>query len=178
MLRSITCSSILRRAVALFFATAWIGTTAPAAAQSPPIADHRPPVDAPVADAFRPPADPFGPGNRGLEYATGAGDPVVASQDGVVIFAGRVGDTSAVTIRHDPRLVTTYTHLVEIIVERGERVDQGQRLGAARTGFHFGARLDGEYIDPASLFGRRVVRVRLVSERGSLGPRVARRLPP
>src|SRR3989442_1538808 len=34
---------------------------------------YRPPVDAPVADPFRPPGQQWGSGNRGLEYAARPG---------------------------------------------------------------------------------------------------------
>ncbi len=129
----------------------------------PPTANHRPPVDAPVTDPFRAPGAPYGPGNRGLEYGTQEGDVVVASAAGSVSFAGPVGNTTAVTVRHDPHLRTSYTHLTEIVVREGDQVRRGQTIGRARTRFHFGARLDGAYIDPATLFGERVVRVRLVA---------------
>ncbi len=131
-----------------------------------PVANHRPPVDAPVTDPFRPPVSPYGPGNRGLEYGTRDGDAVVASAAGTVSFAGPVGATAAITVRHDPHLRTTYTHLTEILVTEGDEVRQGQRIGRARPGFHFGARMDGVYFDPATLFGERVVRVRLVAVPG------------
>ena len=37
-----------------------------------------PPVSAPVIDPFRLPFGPYGPGNRGLEYATRPGQPAAA----------------------------------------------------------------------------------------------------
>ncbi|MEL7210808.1 MAG: hypothetical protein AAGK32_21650, partial [Actinomycetota bacterium] len=37
-----------------------------------------PPVAAAVVDPFRPPAGPYAPGNRGIEYGVDDGDPVVA----------------------------------------------------------------------------------------------------
>ena len=127
-----------------------------------PVATHRPPVDAPVTDPFRPPDSPYAAGTRVLEYVTREGDALVASAAGTVVFAGRVGSTTAVTIRHDRRLRTTYTHLVEVLVAEGDTVRRGQLIARARTGFHFGARLDGTYIDPATLFGEPVIVVRLV----------------
>ncbi|HVF32473.1 MAG TPA: hypothetical protein VM933_05500, partial [Acidimicrobiales bacterium] len=47
----------------------------PAAADTSALAVHyRPPVDAtPLVDTFRPPATPYGAGNRGIDYATAAG---------------------------------------------------------------------------------------------------------
>ncbi len=51
-------------------------------AQPFPAPVHVPPVDAPIADPFRPPAGPYGGGNRGLDYDTTAGDVVRASAAG------------------------------------------------------------------------------------------------
>ena len=62
-------------------------TADPADAAPPPT--YRLPVDAPVVDGFRPPTTPYGPGNRGLEYATVAGTEVRAAAGGRVTFAGR-----------------------------------------------------------------------------------------
>src|SRR2546426_469687 len=42
---------------------------------------YRPPVEAPVTDPFRPPLTPYGPGNRGIEYATVPGASVHAAAD-------------------------------------------------------------------------------------------------
>ncbi len=60
---------------------------------------YTPPVDAPVVDGFRPPPTPYGPGNRGLEYALADVTPVRAAGDGEVIFAGYGRRHAA---RHDP----------------------------------------------------------------------------
>ena len=49
----------------------------PSAGADPPPA-YVPPVDAPVVDPFRPPAGPYGAGNRGLEYGTRPGTEVRA----------------------------------------------------------------------------------------------------
>ena len=45
---------------------------------------YQPPVAAPVSDPFRPPAQAYGPGNRGLDYATAPGTEVKAAADGDV----------------------------------------------------------------------------------------------
>src|SRR5690348_15131411 len=84
----------------------------PSAAAVPPSrVSYVPPVDAPVVDPFRPPITPYGPGNRGLDYGTQPGDPVRASAEGEVIFAGQVGGTLHVTIRHADGLRTSYSFL-------------------------------------------------------------------
>ena len=42
----------------------------PGRRRASPSVTYRPPVDAPVVDPFRPPAERWSAGNRGVEYAT------------------------------------------------------------------------------------------------------------
>lgn len=114
---------------------------------------HLPPVDGPVIDRFRPPETPYGPGNRGLKYATRPGDPVRASADGAVTFAGQVGGTLHVTVGHADGVRTSYSFLASVDVGRGQRLHQGDPVGTAGEVLHFGARVGDAYIDPASLLG-------------------------
>ena len=123
---------------------------------------HVPPVVAPITDPFRAPEHAFGPGNRGIEYGTEAGQSVSASARGTVSFAGMVAGSYFVTVDHGGGLVTTVGFLNEILVRRGDVVAQGVALGAAGTKTHFSARQDGEYFDPALLFGNFITTVRLV----------------
>src|SRR5438270_3023377 len=122
---------------------------APAAADG----GYRPPVAAPVADPFRPPSQPYGPGNRGLDYATAPGTEVSAAADGEVVFAGQVGGTLHVVVLHPDGIRTSYSFLSSIRVQRGGTVRQGQVIGSTSAQpFHFGARAGDAYIDPAVLF--------------------------
>ncbi|MDQ3680626.1 MAG: M23 family metallopeptidase [Actinomycetota bacterium] len=113
---------------------------------------HQPPVDGTVVDLFRPPASPFGPGNRGIDYATLPGTVVRASADGEVVFAGPVGGRLHVVVRHADGLRTSYSFLAAISVSRGDRVTAGQEVGRAGSTVHFGARRGDAYIDPLTLF--------------------------
>lgn len=158
-------------ATALVVVTATVAVRAePAGAGPPAPVVHAPPVDAPIADPFRPPTTPYGPGNRGLAYDLAPGTPVRATADGTVVFAGRVGATRHVTVLHADGLRTSYSFLTAVHVRRGDRAARGDVLGTAGTGFHLGAR-DGEhYLDPESLFGEQVVEVRLVPHHEPLPP--------
>ena len=122
----------------------------------------RPPVDAPVVDPFRLPLDPYGPGNRGIEYDTEPGDPVRAAVSGTVVFAGPVAGTLHVTIDHGGGLVSSYSYLLRIGVRVGAHVVRGAVIAIAGERLHFGVRFDGDYTDPADFIGVRRVRVRLV----------------
>ena len=125
---------------------------------------HEPPVDAPVIDPFRPPAGPYAPGNRGLEYDTSPGQAVRASSAGTVTFAGQVGGYLFVTVQHSAELRTTVGFVDEVHVSAGERVQRGQVIATAGHTMHFTARRNGTYIDPELLFQRFRIAVRLVSE--------------
>ncbi len=123
----------------------------------PPPPVYRPPTDAPVVDPYRPPAHPYGPGNRGIDYGTAPGDPLRAVADGVVSFAGQVGGALFVTLRHaDDRfpdgLRSTLARVASIAVRAGDRVVRGQVLAWASGPTHLGIRHGRRYLDPAVLF--------------------------
>jgi murein DD-endopeptidase MepM/ murein hydrolase activator NlpD len=133
-----------------------------------PVADHRydPPSSAPIVDRFRPPSHRYGPGNRGIDYGTAAGDPIVASNHGVVEFAGRVGGDLHLTIVHPDGLRTTTAFAAELLVARGDRVRRGDLVARAGGEFHFGVRAgrgnDTVYLDPERLFAGGYDRARLI----------------
>lgn len=122
----------------------------------PVAAQMRPPTAGAVTDPFRAPASPYGPGNRGVEYATAPGSPVTAIGAGRVGFAGPVAGRLVVVVDHGAGLRSSYLPLTEIVVEVGQSVPAGARLGTAGPSVHLGVRLGDRYIDPASLFARRV----------------------
>jgi murein DD-endopeptidase MepM/ murein hydrolase activator NlpD len=136
---------------------------------------YRPPVEnAPVIDTFRPPATPYGPGNRGIEYGTRPGTPVTAAADGRVTFAGTVAGAHYVTVQHADRLRTTYGPLgtIAATTTAGGAVEQGETIGTAGRRLLFTARLGDQdaYLDPAILLAASGTdpgtgRVRLVPDR-------------
>lgn len=150
-------------------ALALLGAPAPAPVQAaPPVGlsqpDERPgwdgsrprfvpPVDAPVADPFREPSGPYGPGNRGIEYGTAPGTPVRAIGSGVVAFAGPVAGRGVVSVDHPSGLRSTYTGLAHLEVVVGQSVAQGQVVGRTLAHLHLGLRDGRRYLDPAAFFG-------------------------
>lgn len=140
----------------------------PANAAPPRGVTYRPPVDAPIADPFRAPAERWNAGNRGVEYTTDSGAPVSAAADGVVAFAGQVGGQLHVVVLHADGVRTTYAFLRSVDVHRDDAVVQGQRVGTAGDTFHFGARIGEVYVDPVLLFGDGLPEVHLVPD-GDLG---------
>ena len=91
-----------------------------------------------------------------IDYAAPPGTPVMASADGVCTLAGWWGGLGrAVRLRHANGYETIYGHLSRVHVRRGERVRQGERIGAVgssglATGPHLDYRMrrDGRYVDP------------------------------
>jgi len=151
---------LLLTCAAAVAATAAGTPTARAGPPEPPA--YVAPVEAPVVDPFRPPAGPYGAGNRGLEYGTAPGTPVQAAADGSVTFAGTVAGTRHVTVLHADGLRTSYSFLEEVHVVVGQRVVQGHVVGTTTGHLHLGARRGDAYLDPASLFGPARPQVRLV----------------
>jgi hypothetical protein len=128
------------------------GRASAQASGQPVSVSHVPPVDEPVIDPFRPPATPYGAGNRGLEYDTRPGEPVRASAAGTVVYAGQIGGTLHVTVLHADGVHTSYSFLSRVAVVRGQHVAQGDSVGSAGDRLHFGARIGDAYFDPALLF--------------------------
>lgn len=117
------------------------------------------PVDADVVRRFEPPSHRFGPGHRGIDYGVAPGTVVRAAGDGTVSFAGPVAaDGQFITIEHAGGIATTYSYLSRADAAKGDRVAKGQAVGASGEGhpggppvLHFGAKRNGEYIDPELL---------------------------
>lgn len=95
----------------------------------------------------------------GVDYAAPRGTPVRTVGDGVVEFAGwQGGYGNVVQVRHDATRATTYAHLSRVDTRLGERVRQGERIGAVgSTGWatgphlHFEFRVNGEQRDPIEM---------------------------
>ena len=95
----------------------------------------------------------------GVDYAAPTGTAVRSVADGDVEFAGvQNGFGNVVIIRHRNNHSTVYAHLSRIGVRRGERVSQGQNVGAVgSTGWatgphlHFEFRVNGVHQDPLTL---------------------------
>lgn len=114
------------------------------------------PVTGRVIAGFEPPDSPYGAGHRGVKLEAPAGAPVAAAMPGRVSFAGDVAGTGWVTVAHGGGLDTTYGP-VDAAVQPGTAVEPGEILGhlsAEATSLHWGARVDGDYVDPLSLFAR------------------------
>lgn len=123
----------------------------------------RPPLDGAlvVTRRFEPPATPYGPGHRGVDFADPPGTPVVAAAGGTVTFAGSVAGRGVITVTHG-ELRTTYEPVTPT-VRIGQVVDAGQELGRLTPGhhgcpasacLHWGLLRGAVYLDPLSVLRR------------------------
>jgi murein DD-endopeptidase MepM/ murein hydrolase activator NlpD len=146
------------------------GGAAPAAAgqlPSPPGAHPPLPGQLQVTRPFAPPAHPWQPGNRGVDLAAYAGEPVFAAGEGVVVYAGMLAGRGVISISHGA-IRSTYEP-VDPAVGTGERVSAGQLIGLVSTAaddcgprgscLHWGALRDGSYIDPMGLLRAPTIRL-------------------
>lgn len=92
----------------------------------------------------------------GTDYGAPTGTPVRTVGDGVVEFAGwQNGFGNVIHVRHSGDRQTVYAHLSRIDVKKGQRIEQGQKIGAVgATGWatgphlHFEFRVKGQHQDP------------------------------
>lgn len=97
-----------------------------------------------------------GRGRKGLRIAAPYGSPVRAAADGQVVYTGQAlrGYGKLTIIRHSPALLSAYAHQARIDVREGERVVQGQTIGAVgdsdaeRAMLHFEIREYGRPVNP------------------------------
>jgi len=119
-----------------------------------------------VVSGFSPPAEPWGPGHRGVDLLGRPGQPVRAAQAGTVVFAGSIAGVGVVVIRHGPTR-STYQP-VSASVRIGQQVAAGEVLGTLelfgshcfpRVCLHWGLLEGDTYLDPLSLVGAAPVRL-------------------
>ena len=97
--------------------------------------------------------------HSGLDFIASLEDPVYATSDGVVksVSRSRKGQGNVIEIEHQGGYVTRYAHLSATVVNKGQRVRRGQKIGTVgMTGNSFAPHLhyevirDGVPMDPVS----------------------------
>ena len=131
----------------------------------PPRADARAPLqseDGEIADwvwpTSGPVVTPFSETAtlKGLDIAGKAGQPVVASAGGKVVYAGTGlrGYGKLVIVKHNAMYLSAYAHNREILVKEGQLVTRGQKIAemgntdADQVKLHFEIRQRGKPVDP------------------------------
>lgn len=111
------------------------------------------PVPGSVIRHFHPPACERCAGHRGVTLRTSAGDPVMATTNGVVEFAGPVGDRLYVVQRISPSVRVTYGALASVSVEPANPVAAGQVIGVASETTYLSVRVGETHVEPLRALG-------------------------
>jgi lipoprotein NlpD len=95
--------------------------------------------------------------NKGLDIAGKPGDPVLASADGRVVYAGAGlrGYGNLIILKHNNTYLSAYAHNQTLLVKEDQTVRKGQKIAemgstdADRVKLHFEIRRQGRPVDPA-----------------------------
>ena len=94
---------------------------------------------------------------KGIDIAGKLGQPVLASANGKVVYAGNRlrGYGKLIIIKHNNTYLSAYAHNHRILVKEGQMVSRGQKIAemgrtdAKRVALHFEVRRYGKPVDPA-----------------------------
>ncbi|WP_080794259.1 M23 family metallopeptidase [Corynebacterium pacaense] len=118
-----------------------------------------------VLRSFDKPARNWLPGHRGVDLDLQVGRRVLAAGPGTVAFSGDVAGTPTISIDHPDGIRTTYQP-VHPLVGTGDRIEEGDVIGVlghpttAFPGLQWGARRDGDYINPIGLLPAPTIRLK------------------
>jgi lipoprotein NlpD len=95
--------------------------------------------------------------NKGYDIDGKVGDPIVASGDGRVVYAGAGlrGYGNLIILKHNNTYLTAYAHNQTLLVKEDQTVKKGQKIAemgnsdADRVKLHFEIRRQGKPVDPA-----------------------------
>ena len=95
--------------------------------------------------------------NKGYDISGKAGDPVIASADGRVVYAGAGlrGYGNLVILKHNNTFLTAYAHNQSLLVKEDQAVKKGQKIAEMgssdtdRVKLHFEIRRQGKPVDPS-----------------------------
>ena len=94
--------------------------------------------------------------NKGVDIGGTAGDAVLASADGRVVYAGAGlrGYGNLIILKHDNTYLTAYAHNQTLLVKEDQSVKKGQKIAemgntdADQVKLHFEVRRQGKPVDP------------------------------
>ncbi len=101
--------------------------------------------------------------NKGLDFAGKAGDAVLASADGQVVYAGAGlrGYGNLIILKHNNTFLTAYAHNQKLLVKEDQKVRKGDKIAemgstdSDRVKLHFEVRRQGKPVDPAKFLPAR-----------------------
>jgi len=97
--------------------------------------------------------------NKGIDIGGAAGDPVLASADGKVVYAGSGlrGYGNLIILKHNSTFLTAYAYNQTLLVKEDQLVKKGQKIAemgnsglsdSERVKLHFELRRQGKPVDP------------------------------
>jgi lipoprotein NlpD len=101
--------------------------------------------------------------NKGIDIGGKLGEPVLASADGKVVYAGSGlrGYGNLVILKHNNTYLTAYAHNQTLLVKEDQQVKRGQKIAemgnsdSEQVKLHFEIRKLGKPVDPAKLLAPR-----------------------
>jgi len=101
--------------------------------------------------------------NKGIDIAGELREPVHASANGEVVYAGDglLGYGNLIIVKHSEQFLSAYAHNSRLLVSEGDRVRAGQKIalmgssGTNNNKLHFEIRRDGKPVDPLRYLPRR-----------------------
>lgn len=134
--------------------------TAPAAtpsvsstvSNSAPVSSWKWPTDGKIIDNF---SSSEG-GNKGIDIAGSRGQPILATADGRVVYAGNAlrGYGNLIIIKHNDDYLSAYAHNDTMLVREQQEVKAGQKIatmgstGTSSVRLHFEIRYKGKSVNP------------------------------
>lgn len=102
-------------------------------------------------------------GNKGIDFAGKAGDPVLAAADGKVVYVGTGirGFGQLLIVKHNTTFLSAYAHNRKILVGEGQQVIRGQKIAEMGNSdsdmvkLHFEIRKQGKPTDPLAFLPKR-----------------------
>ena len=91
--------------------------------------------------------------NEGINIQSAPGTPVVAADDGTVAAITKSAEgIPIIVIRHEPELLTVYANVIDVSVEKGQKVKRGEPVAQLREGrdayVHFEVRRGFDSVNP------------------------------
>lgn len=101
--------------------------------------------------------------NKGIDIAGKLGQPIMATADGSVVYAGSGlrGYGELIIIKHNDTFISAYGHNRRLLVKEGQAVKAGQQIaemgstGTDRVKLHFEIRRQGKPVDPLQYLPKR-----------------------
>jgi lipoprotein NlpD len=106
---------------------------------------------------------PFSTQNKGVNIAGELGEPILATANAKVVYAGDGlrGYGKLIILKHNSLYFSAYAHCNQLFVHEGEKVKKGQKIaemgktGTDKVMLHFEIRKAGKPINPLSLYQKK-----------------------